>query len=136
MSMTCPSLSFLITFDWKLILSNIRMATPTCILGPFAWKIAFQPFTGKEFYFTGKCLSLTLRCVSCMQQNAGSWLSIQSISLCFFIFFLNWGVESIMLGDINEKWMLLPVIIVVIGGLMFVWLSSFGFVERQLSCFF
>ena len=32
--------------------------------------------------------------------------------------------------------MLLPVIFVVRGGIMFVWLSSFGFVERLLSCFF
>jgi hypothetical protein len=42
-----------------------------------------------------------------------------------------------MLIDIKEKWLLLPVIFVVRGGIMFVWLSSLGFVERRLlSCFF
>jgi hypothetical protein len=32
--------------------------------------------------------------------------------------------------------MLLPVIFVVRGGIMPVWLSSFGFVVRLVSCFF
>jgi hypothetical protein len=45
MSMKCPSLSFLITLGWKSILFDIRMATPACFFGPFAWKIVFQPFT-------------------------------------------------------------------------------------------
>ena len=44
MSMKCPSLSFLITLGWKLILFNIKMATPACFFGPFTWKIVFQPF--------------------------------------------------------------------------------------------
>jgi len=58
-----------------LILFDIRMATPASFLGPFAWKIVFQPFTVRW------CLSLSLRCVSCMQKNAGSFLCIQSVSL-------------------------------------------------------
>ena len=29
---------FLITFAWMSILFSIRMATPTCVLGPFVWK--------------------------------------------------------------------------------------------------
>jgi hypothetical protein len=42
-----------------------------------------------------------------------------------------------MLRGIKEMGLLLPVIFVVRGGIMFVWLSSFGFVERLLlSCFF
>jgi hypothetical protein len=45
MNMKYPSLSFLITFGWKSILFDIRMAIPACYLGPFAWKIVFQPFT-------------------------------------------------------------------------------------------
>jgi hypothetical protein len=52
------------------------MATPAYFLGPFAWKIVFQPFTLRW------CLSLSLRCISCLQQNAGSCLHIQSVSLC------------------------------------------------------
>ena len=43
-SIRCPSLSFLMTFGWKSILFDIRIATPACVLGPFAWKIVFQPF--------------------------------------------------------------------------------------------
>ena len=42
----------------------------------------------------------------------------------------------LMLRDIKEKRLLLPVIFVVRGGIKFVWLSSFRFVERSLSCFF
>jgi hypothetical protein len=41
-----------------------------------------------------------------------------------------------MLRDIKEKSLLLPVIFVVRGGIIFGWLSSFGFVEELLSCFF
>ena len=44
MRMKCPSLSFLITLGWRLILFDIRMATPACFLGPFAYKIVSQPF--------------------------------------------------------------------------------------------
>ena len=55
------------------------MATPACFLGPFGWKIVFQPFTLR------KCLSLSLRWVSCMQQNVRLSLHSQSISLCVFI---------------------------------------------------
>jgi hypothetical protein len=45
MSMNCHSLPFLITLGWKLILFDIRMATPACFFRPFAWKIVFHPFT-------------------------------------------------------------------------------------------
>jgi hypothetical protein len=45
MSMKFPSLSFLITLVWKLILFDIRMATLACFFRPFAWKIVLQPFT-------------------------------------------------------------------------------------------
>jgi hypothetical protein len=41
---------------------------------------------------------VTLRCASCMQQNAGSCLHIQSFSLCLFIGKLN----PLMLRDIKE----------------------------------
>ena len=60
-------------------------------------------------------------------------LSIQAVILCLFA----GELSPLMLRDIKEKWLLLPVIFVVRGGIMFVWLSSFGFVERSLlSCFF
>jgi hypothetical protein len=79
MSVKCPSLSFLITWCWKSILFDIRMATPASFLELFAGKIVFQHFIQKF------CLSLSLSSVSCMQQNVRSYLCIQSISLCLFI---------------------------------------------------
>ena len=41
MSMKCPSLSLLINFCLNSVLLAIRMATPVCFLGLFAWKIFF-----------------------------------------------------------------------------------------------
>jgi hypothetical protein len=67
------------TLGWKLILFDIRMATPACFFRPFAWKIVFQPFTLRY------CLSFSLRWVSFKQQNVGSCLYSHSVSLCLFI---------------------------------------------------
>ena len=100
MSMKCPSPSLLIDFSLKSILLDIRMATPTCFLGPFAWKTFSQPFT------LSRCLSLWLRCVSCRQQNVGSCFRIQSLSLCLFI----GELSPLILSDINDQWLLTPVI--------------------------
>jgi hypothetical protein len=61
------------------ILFEIRMATLAYFLKPFAWKIVFQPFNLRYY------LPLSLRYISCMQQNADSCLLIQSVSLCLFI---------------------------------------------------
>jgi hypothetical protein len=124
--MKFPSLSFLITLICKSILFDIRMATPACFFGPFAWKIVFQPFTLRE------CLSFSLRLVSCKQQNVGSCLCSQSISLCLF----NEELRPLMLREIKEKQLLRPVIFVVKVGILFLWLSSFRFVEGLVSCFF
>ena len=126
MSMKHPSLSFLITLGWKSILFDIRMATPTCFFRPFAWKIVFQPFTLMQN------LSFFSRWVICKQQNSGSCLCSQSISLCLFI----GEFSPLMLREIKEKQLLLPVIFVVKVGILFLWLSYFRFVEGLLSCFF
>ena len=96
MSMKCPSPSLLIDFSLKSILLDIRMATPTCFLRPFAWKTFSQPFTLR------RCLSLWLRCVSCKQQNVGSCFCIQSLSLCLFI----GELSPLILSDINDQWLL------------------------------
>jgi hypothetical protein len=40
-----PLLVFFDKFGLEMILFDIRMATPACFFGPFAWKIVFQPFT-------------------------------------------------------------------------------------------
>ena len=79
MNMKYPSSSYLITFGWKSILLDIRMATLACFLKPFAWKTFFNPFT------LSYCLSLLMRHVTCTHQNSGSSLGIQSLSLCLFI---------------------------------------------------
>ena len=39
MSVQCPFLSLLISLGLKTVLSDIKMATPACFLGPFAWNI-------------------------------------------------------------------------------------------------
>jgi hypothetical protein len=66
-----------------------------------------------------------------MCKNAESCLSIQSVSLYLFIRELS----PLMLVDIKEKGLLLPIIFYIRSGTMFVWLSSFVFVGRLLSCF-
>ena len=73
-----------------------------------------------------------MRWVSCKQQNGGFCLCSQSVSLCLFI----GEFSPLILSDIKEKLLLLPVIFVVRVGILFMWLSSFWFVERLLSyCF-
>jgi hypothetical protein len=68
-----------------------------------------------------------------MQQNFGFFLCIESVSLCLFI----GELSPLILRDIKEKRLLLPVIFVVRGGIMgvFLWLSSFWFVKRLFSAF-
>jgi hypothetical protein len=124
--MKYPSLSFLITLGWKSILFDIRMATPACFFRPFAWKIVFQPF------ILMYCLSFFLRWVSCKKQNVGSCLCSQSDSLCLFI----GDFSPLILRDIKEKLLLLPIIFIVRVAILFLWLYSFRFVEGLLSCFF
>ena len=92
-NMKCPSLSLLIDFSLKSILLDIRIATPACFLGPFDWNFFSQPFTLRQ------CLSLRLRCVSCMQQKDGFCFHIQSVSLCLFI----GELSPFILRDINDQ---------------------------------
>jgi hypothetical protein len=66
------------------------MGTQTYLLGPFAWKMVFQLFTLKQ--------SLSMRCISYMQQNAGSCLHIQSVSVYLFI----GKLSPMILRDIKE----------------------------------
>ena len=107
--MKCPSLNFMITFGWKLILFNIRIATPACLLLPFAQEIIFYPFSLRVH-----SLSFSLCSVSCMQQNAGSCLYIQPIGLCFIILELN----PCMLRDIEGMWLLLPLCFLIRSGII------------------
>ena len=70
-----------------------------------------------------------------MQQNIGSFLPNQSLSLCLF----TGELSSLILRDIKEEALIFSCfVVVVVGrvGILFMWLSSFRFVERLLSCFF
>jgi hypothetical protein len=60
-----------------------------------------------------------------MQQNAVSCLGIQYVSVCLFI----GELSPLMLRDIKEKLLLLPVIFVVRGVILLVWLSSLGLLK-------
>lgn len=118
--------SFSISFDniWlKVYFIDIWVATSACFLGPFSWK-NFHLFTQML------CLFLLLRCVSCMQQNAGFCFHIHSGSPCLFI------GELSPLRDIIDQWLLVPVILVLRDGIMFVLFSTFEYVVRWLILFF
>ena len=65
-----------------------------------------------------------------MQQNVGSSLCNQSVSLCLFIEELS----PLILRDIKET-LLLPVIFVVRFGILFMWLSSLGLLEDYFLAF-
>jgi hypothetical protein len=100
------------------------MATPAYFFTPFAWNIVFQPFTQGS-------LSLSLMWVFCMQQKVGSCLCSQSVCLCHFI----GELSPLILRDIKKKSLLLPVIFVLRVGILFLWLSSFRFVEGLFLLF-
>ena len=105
-NMKWPSLSLLTDFSLKSIVLDIRIATPACFLGPFAWYIFSQPFTLRQ------CLSLRLRCVSYMHKKDGFCFFIQSVSLCLFIDELS----PFTLRVINDQRLLAPVNLVFIVG--------------------
>jgi hypothetical protein len=67
-----PSSSFWISFGWKLILLDIKMAIPVCFLRPFAWNL-FQAYysnvmsiflTEVYFPYAAKCWVLFIYLVS------------------------------------------------------------------------
>ena len=75
-----------------------------------------------------------------MQQNVGFCLHSQSVSLwvllfvCLFVFYVE--LSPLILRDIKKKRLLIPVIFVVRGGILFMWISSLMFVGKLFSCFF
>lgn len=79
--MKCSSLSLLISFSLKYILSDIRIVTHACFLIPFYWS-PFWPF----FFFTiRQCLSLKLRSISFRQQKDGFYFLTHSVNLYLLI---------------------------------------------------
>ena len=75
----CPSLSLMIFFILKSILSEIRIATPAFFWFPFAWSIFSHPFTFSLYVSRG------LKWVSCRQHMYGSYFCIHSVSLYFLV---------------------------------------------------
>ena len=63
-----------------------------------------------------------------MQQKVGCCLCNQSVNLCLFI----GKLSPLILRDIKEKLLLLPVIFLVRVGSLFMWLSSLGLLK---DCF-
>ena len=81
--MWCPSLSLVIFFILRSILSDMRIATLAFYCFPFAWNIAFHPLTFSLY------VSLGLKWVSCRQHIYGSCFCIHSASLCLLVGALN-----------------------------------------------
>jgi hypothetical protein len=67
-----------------------------------------------------------------MQQKVESCLCNQSVSLCLF----PGELSPLILRDFKEKSLLFSNIFVIRVGILFMWLSSFRFVESLLSCLF
>jgi hypothetical protein len=78
-----PSLSLLINFSLKLTLSDMNIATPAYLWGPFAFKTFFHLLT------LSKCLFFSGRWVSYKQHMIGSWFWS---NLLFYVSWLgHWG---------------------------------------------
>ena len=77
--MDSPSLSLVIIFILKSLLSNMRIAPPAFFCFPFAWNIFVHPLT------FSLCVSLGLKWVSCGQHMYGSSFCIHSAILCLLV---------------------------------------------------
>ena len=75
--------------------------------------------------------------ISYMQQNDGSCLCIHSVSLCYICLCIE-ELRSLMLRDINDQWLLTPVIfmvmvVVYICMVLFFWCTG---AKLSISCVF
>ena len=77
--MKCPSLSLVIFFILRSILSDIRIDTPAFFWFPFTWNILFCPLRVSLY------VSLGLKWVSCRQYIYESCFCIHSASLCLLV---------------------------------------------------
>ena len=93
MNVKYPASSLMITFGWKSILLDIRMAIPAYLIG--------KHFSNTFLWI--KFLSLMLRYLSSMEPSDGSCLHIQSVSLCLF----NGELAPMRFRDFNDQWFLL-----------------------------
>ena len=77
--MLCPSLSLVIFFILRSILSDMRIGTLAFFCFPFAWNIFFHPLTFSHYVSWG------LKWVSCRQHIYGSCFCIHSASLYLLV---------------------------------------------------
>jgi hypothetical protein len=101
-NMKWPSLSLLNDLSLRSTLSDMGMANPACLWGPFAWKTFFHPLTRNQ------CLFFSVRWVSCKQHIVGSCFLTQFAILCPLI-----GALMPFTFSVNiERCFLFPVILV------------------------
>ena len=122
--MKCP-LSLLVTFVWKSILLDIRKAIPGSFLGPLLRKLFPSFLFFDNIYFVSGY-------VFYMQHNDGFHLNNLSVSLCLFI----GKLSPLMLRDINEKWLLIPAILMLLVVVCVVFLLLLQWWEIIFSCVF
>ena len=85
--MWCPSLSLVMVFILKSILSDMSIVMLTLFSFPFAWNIFFQPLTFSLY------VSLGLRWVSCRQHIKGSCICIHLANM------------HLLVGAFSPKWL-------------------------------
>jgi hypothetical protein len=103
-----PSLSLLIDFSLKSMLSDMHIATPACLWGPFSWKTLFYPLT------LSQCLVFSLSWVSYKQHMTGSCI------LFCFVFLTQFAILCLLIGALRpftfrvniERYLLLSAIFV------------------------
>ena len=77
--MQCPSLSLVLFFILRSILSHMRIVTPAFFCFPFAWNVFFHPLTFSLY------VSLGMKWISFRQDIYESCFSIHSASLCLLV---------------------------------------------------
>jgi hypothetical protein len=103
--MKCPSLSLLISYGWKSILLDISMATPACFLTVCLENFFFYiPLLWGNVYLYGCYVFLV-----CSRMIDPVFTSI--LLACVFLF---GELSPLTLRDINDQWLLIPVILILV----------------------
>ena len=122
--MQCPSLSLVIVFILKSILSDMIIATPAFFLFPFAWNIFFHPLTFSLY------VSLGVKWFSCRQQIYRSCFCIHSASLCLLFGAFN----PFSFKVIINMYVPMTIFLIVLGlFLQFLFLSCVSHLEKFLQ---
>jgi hypothetical protein len=84
MSIKYPSWSCLITFGWTSVLLDIRIVTPACFLGQFAWKTFFSALYCEVVsgFVTNVCFLYAAKCWILLMQPV------------YYLMPFYWGIES------------------------------------------